>query len=211
MNLVTLHDGRPVTTSRKIAAKFSKNHRDVVRAIKQLDCSEEFGLRNFAHSSYLNAQGKPLKEYVLTRDGFVFLVMGFTGKAAAKFKEEYIAAFNRMEEALRNPPGSRVPTPLDALESIVGVLRSQENRIQQNENKVKLIEAKLTTRDEEFYTISGYARLIDRRVDKNTALRLGKQASKLSREQDYRTGKEKDSRYGYVKSYHLNILRQVFA
>lgn len=208
MNLVTLHDGRPVTTSRKIAAKFSKNHRDVVRAINQLDCSEEFGLRNFAHSSYLNAQGKTLKEYVLTRDGFVFLVMGFTGKAAAKFKEEYIAEFNRMEEAIRSPPQSL--TPLDALAQTVQVLQNQERRLQVQEEKVKLIEAKLTTRDEEFYTISGYARLINRRVDKNTALKLGKQASKLSREQEYCTGKEKDSRYGYVKSYHLDILGQIF-
>ena len=88
------------TTSRDVAAKFKKNHRDVIRSVKNLDCSEEFTQRNFALSEYRDPTGRTLPQYLMTRDGFTFLAMGFTGPKAARFKELYIAEFNRMEEEL---------------------------------------------------------------------------------------------------------------
>lgn len=97
------HD-RVWTTSRDVAEKFEKNHRDVIRSVKNLDCSEDFRARNFALSSYSvetgNGTYKEYPEYLMTRDGFTFLAMGFTGPKAAHFKEAYIAEFNRMEEEL---------------------------------------------------------------------------------------------------------------
>lgn len=93
------HD-RVWTTSRDVAAKFEKNHRDVIRSVKNLDCSEEFTQRNFALSEYKDPTGRTLPQYLMTRDGFTFLAMGFTGPKAAHFKELYIAEFNRMEEEL---------------------------------------------------------------------------------------------------------------
>ena len=88
------------TTSRDVAARFEKNHRDVIRSVKNLDCSEEFTARNFALSEYKDPTGRTLPQYLMTRDGFTFLAMGFTGPKAARFKELYIAEFNRMEEEL---------------------------------------------------------------------------------------------------------------
>lgn len=88
------------TTSRDVAAKFEKNHRDVIRSVKNLDCSREFTERNFALSDYKDPTGRTLPQYLMTRDGFTFLAMGFTGAKAARFKEAYIAEFNRMEEEL---------------------------------------------------------------------------------------------------------------
>lgn len=91
-------------SSRDVANKFEKNHRDVMRSIKMLDCSEDFRARNFALSSYSvetgNGTYKEYPEYLMTRDGFTFLAMGFTGAKSARFKEAYIAEFNRMEEEL---------------------------------------------------------------------------------------------------------------
>lgn len=91
-------------SSRDVADKFEKNHRDVMRSIKMLDCSEDFRARSFALSSYSvetgNGTYKEYPEYLMTRDGFTFLAMGFTGAKAARFKEAYIAEFNRMEEEL---------------------------------------------------------------------------------------------------------------
>ncbi|MBD3877421.1 Rha family transcriptional regulator [Pseudomonas kunmingensis] len=98
---VTLEDGRPTTTSLIVAEVFGKNHRDVLRAIRGLDCSEEFALRNFAQCSRSGANSKPEPFYRMTRDGFTFLCMGFTGKEAARWKEAYIQAFNRMEAELQ--------------------------------------------------------------------------------------------------------------
>jgi len=93
-------DGTITTTSNQIADHFGKRHDLVLRAIRNLECSDDFRLRNFAESSYVNAQGKEQPCYRMTRDGFVFLAMGFTGKNAAHWKEAYITAFNQMEREL---------------------------------------------------------------------------------------------------------------
>lgn len=97
---LTVIDGTITTTSNQIADHFGKRHDLVLRAIRNLECSDDFRLRNFAESSYVNAQGKEQPCYRMTRDGFVFLAMGFTGKNAAHWKEAYITAFNQMEREL---------------------------------------------------------------------------------------------------------------
>jgi Rha family phage regulatory protein len=97
---VVIINHRAKTTSLAIAKAFDKNHADVLRSIRNIECSECFRLSNFAESSYLNQQGKEQPMYEMTRDGAVFLIMGYTGKEAARFKEAYINAFNRMEAEL---------------------------------------------------------------------------------------------------------------
>lgn len=99
-------NGQAVTSSLSLAAHFSKRHDDVLRKISNLECSHEFQLRNFAETVYEKPNpsgGKPFQypAYHITRDGFTFLAMSFTGKRAAAFKEAYIKAFNQMEEQLR--------------------------------------------------------------------------------------------------------------
>lgn len=89
-----------VVTSLDIAETFSKRHADVLRDIEKLECSKEFTERNFALSSYKDSSGKSNKQYIITRDGFTMLVMGYTGEKAMKFKEGYIRQFNAMEKAL---------------------------------------------------------------------------------------------------------------
>lgn len=91
----------PAVTSLDIAETFGKEHRRVLQDIRELGCSEEFRLHNFVQSSYENAQGKTQPLYVMTRDGFTLLVMGYTGEIAMKFKEAYIRQFNSMESVIR--------------------------------------------------------------------------------------------------------------
>ena len=90
------------TTSLKVAKYFQRNHRDVLRALRELECSAEFSVRNFALTEYIDTQGKPRPMYEMTKNGFVFLVMGFTGKQAALFKESYIAAFDEMSDFIKS-------------------------------------------------------------------------------------------------------------
>ncbi|WP_110968339.1 Rha family transcriptional regulator [Pseudomonas huaxiensis] len=97
--LVELTDGQPTTTSLDVAAHFSKQHKTVLRAIANLECSPEFNQHNFAPIEYTDTVGRKYTQYRMTRDGFTFLCMGFTGKEAAKWKEAYIDAFNRLEHA----------------------------------------------------------------------------------------------------------------
>lgn len=101
-NLVSLENGRVTTSSLIVAQHFNKRHGDVLRAIRNLECSCEFSERNFASAEYKDEQKKPRQYYIITKDGFMFLVMGFTGKEAALWKERFINAFNEMEAKLRN-------------------------------------------------------------------------------------------------------------
>jgi Rha family phage regulatory protein len=98
---VVIRDQRVVVSSRDVARVFEKDHHKVLRDIRELGCSREFRLSNFGQSSYINEQGREMPEYLMTRDGFTLLAMGYTGPKAMKFKEAYIFEFNRMERALR--------------------------------------------------------------------------------------------------------------
>lgn len=105
VNLVKIENSQIVTTSVKIAEIFGKSHAHVLRDIKALECSDSFRESNFGLSYIIkqlpNNGSKQLPMYYITRDGFMFLVMGFTGKTAAKWKEAYIKAFNEMEAKIR--------------------------------------------------------------------------------------------------------------
>jgi Rha family phage regulatory protein len=111
---------RVVVSSRDVAKAFGKRHDNVLRDISGLNCSPEFRLLNFEDTSQIVAMPKggtrEDKFYLVTRDGFVLLVMGYTGEKAMRFKEAYIAEFNRMEKALRDKPAIAIPRTLkDAL------------------------------------------------------------------------------------------------
>ncbi|WP_256715579.1 Rha family transcriptional regulator, partial [Pseudomonas aeruginosa] len=103
-DLVMVNDGQVVTTSLKVAERFGKRHDNVIKAIRGLDCSPEFHALNFEEMTVDVDIGKGARRkspaFRITRDGFAFLCMGFTGKEAAKWKEAYIRAFNWMAEQL---------------------------------------------------------------------------------------------------------------
>ncbi len=90
-----------VVSSLDIARTFEKEHRNVLKDIRILNCSDEFRLLNFEQSSYLNEQNHKQPMYYITRDGFTLLAMGYTGEKAMKFKEAYIKQFNVMERMLQ--------------------------------------------------------------------------------------------------------------
>lgn len=113
-NAVVFHDSQPRTTSIKVADAFGKLHKNVIQKIESLDCSSEFASANFsAHEEMIQAGAvkRPSKVYEMTKDGFMFLVMGFTGKKAAAIKEAYINEFNRMAATLNQITGKTPPKP----------------------------------------------------------------------------------------------------
>jgi len=115
-NIVLIKNQSAITTSILVAEKFERNHRDILRAIKKLDCSPDFTERNFTLSEYEDSTGRKLPMYQMTKDGFIFLVMGFTGSKAAKFKEDYINAFNEMLDYINNEQKQLYKEYVDALE-----------------------------------------------------------------------------------------------
>lgn len=107
-DLITVNNDQLVTTSLQVAEVFGKQHKHVLEKIAKLDCSGEFASANFsAHVNSIavgNGARRDSKVFRITKDGFMFLVMGFTGKKAAAIKEQYINAFNWMADRLHSDP-----------------------------------------------------------------------------------------------------------
>ena len=100
-NLVQVAEGQVVVSSRQVADHFEKRHTHVLTVIKEILNSAENSAQWFFKAEYKDASGKSNPEYLMNRDGFSLLVMGFTGKKALEWKIKYIQAFNAMEEELR--------------------------------------------------------------------------------------------------------------
>jgi len=100
--VLTNPQGRDVTTSLIVAEIFGKRHDHVLRDIETLSCSRDFNLLNFGEIEYVDSRGRKQKAYEMTKDGFSFLVMGYTGEKAAEFKERFISEFNKREAMLKS-------------------------------------------------------------------------------------------------------------
>ena len=116
-NLITkTEDGKLVVSSRRVADDFKKRHSDVIEKIQQLIKAEKSVMSMFIESSYKAGTGKNYKEYLLTRDGFSLLVMGFNGREALEWKLKYIEAFNAMERKLKEiskPDSYMIDDPIE--------------------------------------------------------------------------------------------------
>lgn len=101
--LVKIKNNQVVVSSRQVAEKFGKLHKDVLENIRQILVAEFSAAKFFQETTFEN-RGKQYPEYLMNRDGFSLLVMGFTGKDALHWKMKYIAAFNEMEAKLNGKP-----------------------------------------------------------------------------------------------------------
>lgn len=146
-------NGVPVVSSRDVAEKFRKQHSSVLKTIqgenrngKHIDglideilASGNPLTKYFIESEYEN-RGKMYKEFLMTRDGFSLVVMGFTGREALEWKLIYIEAFNKMEETLRNQSAKALPTTYK--EALLQLLEEVEkNEKLEEERKVLLPKA----------------------------------------------------------------------
>lgn len=113
---VKLVHGQATTTSLKVAEAFGKQHKAVLRAIENLECTQEFRQRNFAPAQYEvktpTGGTASYKMFIITRKGFTFLACKFTGKEAAQWTEKFIEAFDDLERrALEKAAAKRLPKP----------------------------------------------------------------------------------------------------
>jgi len=95
--VIIIKNDKVIVSSLDVAENFNKKHDKVLRDIKELKCSKEFWLTNFGESKYDN-RGKKYPMYLITKDGFTILAMGYAGKKAMVFKENYIKRFNQMQD-----------------------------------------------------------------------------------------------------------------
>lgn len=139
----------PKITSLMVAEIFQKRHKNVLQAINNLECSAGFREQNFQPSHYINSQNKRQPMVLMTRDGFIFLVMGFTGERAVKFKIQLIEAFNKMEEEIRRIRSIPAPQTLrEAIEQAIEQARQYADRLEnQSHNDIETIDATFTIVD----------------------------------------------------------------
>lgn len=148
--------------------------------------------------------GRPSTDFALTlptAKEISMLQRTEKGKEARKY-------FIACEEVAKSK--SKPMNTLDFLQVTLDAMKVQDQRISSVENKMIEIEAKTTTRPE-YYTIAGYAVVAGKRIGKNKAKELGRKASKICNEKGYETEKVHDDRYGYVKSYPVEVLKDVFS
>lgn len=95
-------NGQVLASSREIAEKFGKEHKDVLESIRNLTAENSAVKNMFKSSQYINSRGRTYDEFLMNRDGFSLLAMGFTGKKALEWKLKYISAFNEMEQRIKS-------------------------------------------------------------------------------------------------------------
>ncbi len=101
--ILSTQNGEPVASSREVAKRFGKEHKHVLAAIRQILAAENSATK-FFHETAFEYRGQRFPEYLMNRDGFALLAMGFTGKEAVQWKLKYIEAFNQMEKQLAQRP-----------------------------------------------------------------------------------------------------------
>lgn len=105
--ILSMQNGEPVVSSRQIAESFEKRHDHVMRDIEDImmGLPKNGDTPMFYKTEYVHEQnGQSYPMYMMNRDGFTLLAMGFNGKAALEWKLKYIAAFNEMEKKLAEKP-----------------------------------------------------------------------------------------------------------
>ena len=140
-------DGITVVSSRVVSEDFGKRHKEVKDKIEEKISGKSHLSNWFIRNTYMDSMNREQTEYLLTRDGFSFIVMGFTGSKADEFKIKYIEAFNKMEQALSR----QLPTTYkEALLQLVDQVEQNEqlqltNKVQ--EQRINELQPKATYYD----------------------------------------------------------------
>ncbi|OBZ08027.1 Rha family transcriptional regulator [Bacillus sp. FJAT-26390] len=171
--LVRIENGQPVTDSLIVAEIFGKEHKNVLRDIETLECSSEFSRLNFEQSDYTTDRGRSYPKFIITQDGFSFLVMGYTGKEAARFKEMYIGEFNRMRQQIAAP---LIPQSLSEALFLAATLAEEKEalQLQAAADRPKVVFAEALVVSEDSILIADLAKLLKQNLINVGEIRLFK-------------------------------------
>lgn len=150
-------DGQILVSSVDVAENFEKRHKNVIQSIENIRKSDKgFTGLNFQPSEYEDSSGRVLPSYLMTRDGFTLLVMGFTGYKAQEWKIKYIKAFNAMEARLKEGAAREAALPEakpdESGEAARLRLREKQAELREREIETRLAELELRRRDYDIQT-----------------------------------------------------------
>lgn len=182
-------------------------HKTMLAIIRD-EFEEEIGQQKILLTSYKDQWNReqPMFELTIAQGKQVLL-------RESKFVRRHVVAWlERFEEA--NKPMTAGEILMAQAQGMIALEKAQQLQAQQialqNERLIK-IEAKITTKNEDYFTISGYSNIIGKKVPLQTAIALGRKAAKICVQRDIPMGNEYDAKYGFVKSYPTEVLKEVFA
>ena len=182
-------------------------HKTMLAIIRD-EFEEEIGQQKILPTSYKDQWNReqPMFELTIAQGKQVLL-------RESKFVRRHVVAWlERFEEA--NNPMTAGEILMAQAQEMIALEKAQQLQAQQialqNERLTK-IEAKITTKNEDYFTISGYSNIIGKKVPLQTAIALGRKAAKICVQRDIPMGNEYDAKYGFVKSYPTEVLKEVFA
>lgn len=181
-------------------------HKTMLAIIRD-EFEEEIGQQKILPTSYKDQWNReqPMFKLTIAQGKQVLL-------RESKFVRRHVVAWlERFEEA--NNPMTAGEILMAQAQGMIALEKAQQLQAQQialqNERLTK-IEAKITTKNEDYFTISGYSNIIGKKVPLQTAIALGRKAAKICVQRDIPMGNEYDAKYGFVKSYPTEVLREVF-
>lgn len=228
-NLVFRGQNDQVKTNSVLVAKvFNKEHSKVMRDIANLKCSNDFRAANFGLSSYVNEQNKEFPMYEMTKDGFTFLVMGYTGQKAAEFKEAYINAFNTMEAELKSQQTKQLSAAESLLQSVQllvaherqlailehnqknmqGAISSLYDKVYGMQFETDMVKQKLNNEIDR-YTVIGYCSAHNIPMTRKEASIIGGMCSRMCKKRNIPLESIADPRFGKVNTYPSELIAEV--
>ena len=217
-----------ITTSLLVAETFEKEHRNVLKSIRKLMSATNVAVAQmFDETTYVNEQGKEQPMFVMNRDGFTLLAMGFSGEKALEFKVKYINAFNKMETELKSQQTKQLSAAESLLQSVQllvaherqlailehnqknmqGAISSLYDKVYGMQFQTNMIEQKLNNEIDR-YTVIGYCTAHNIPMTLTEASIIGGMCSRMCKKRNIPLEPIADRRFGKVNTYPSELIAE---
>lgn len=231
-----------ITSSYKVAETFEKNHSDVVRSIDRLisrlqptdyqcDAKMRSGIIFEAHFEDIpqpNGGTKKAKYFIMNKDAFTLLAMGFTGAKAVEFKIKYINEFNQMEAELKSQQTKQLTAAESLLQSVQllvaherqlailehnqknmqGAISSLYDKVYGMQFETDMVKQKLNNEIDR-YTVIGYCSAHNIPMTRKEAAIIGSTCSRMCKKRNILVESIADPRFGKVNTYPSELIAEV--
>ena len=218
-----------ITTSLLVAETFEKEHRNVLKSIRKLMSATNVAVAQmFDETTYVNEQGKEQPMFVMNRDGFTLLAMGFSGEKALEFKVKYIDAFNKMEAELKSQQTKQLSAAESLLQSVQllvaherqlailehnqknmqGAISSLYDKVYGMQFETDMVKQKLNNEIDR-YTVIGYCSARNIPMTRKEAAIIGSTCSRMCKKRNIPLESIADPRFGKVNTYPSELIAEV--
>ena len=217
-----------ITTSLLVAETFEKEHRNVLKSIRKLMSATNVAVAQmFDETTYVNEQGKEQPMFVMNRDGFTLLAMGFSGEKALEFKVKYINAFNKMEAELKSQQTKQLSAAESLLQSVQllvaherqlailehnqknmqGAISSLYDKVYGMQFETDMVKQKLNNEIDR-YTVIGYCSAHNIPMTLTEASIIGGMCSRMCKKRNIPLEPIADRRFGKVNTYPSELIAE---